>query len=106
MKASKLRHRITIQKATRTKNKVGEVVTAWATHATVWANFTPLSVKEVIQAQAVGNKTTARCVIRYRNDITSGMQVINNGITYAITGQPLADAGSGKEYLTLMLSSI
>ncbi len=49
------------------KNMMGETVNEWQTFTTLWANFTPLSVKSVMEAQAAGYKTVARCVIRYRD---------------------------------------
>lgn len=106
MRASDLRHRITLLVKQITINPAGERIEDWQEIGQVWANFTPLSVKDVLLAGASGSQITARCVIRHRKDIHSAMRVKHNGNTYAITGQPLSDNGSGCEYLTLMLTSM
>ena len=125
LSAGKLRHRVTIlsqKTVTDTSatgapavnemgeilpvNEMGETVNEWQTFTTLWANFTPLSVKSVMEAQAAGNKTVARCVIRYRDDINSSMRVLYREKTYVIDGDPLPDAESGLDYLTLMLASV
>lgn len=106
MKATALRHRITLLTKQATINPAGERIESWQEIGQVWANFTPLSVKDILLAGASGNQTTARCVIRHRKDIHSAMRVRCDSNTYAITGQPLPDNGSGREYLTLMLTSV
>ena len=107
MSASKLRHRITIHKAVSTQSPMGgSSSTTWAAERVLWANFTPLSVKDVINAQAANSETRARCVLRYRTDITSKMRIEHRGQMYAIDGDPLPDDHSGLEYITLMLKSV
>ncbi len=106
MQAGTLRHHITLLAKQTTINPAGERMEDWQEIGQVWANFTPLSVKDVLFAGASGSQITARCVIRYRKDIHSAMRVKHDGNTYAITGKLLPDNGSGREYLTLMLESI
>ena len=107
MRASKLRNRITIYKALSTPSPMGGTsTTSWQPTLLLWANFTPLSVKDVINAQAADSETRARCVLRYRTDIDSKTRIMHRGQMYAIDGDPLPDDESGIEYITLMLKSM
>ncbi len=107
MKASSLRNRITVHEPISTASPMGgSGSTIWTPTHTLSANFTPLSVKDVINAQAADSETRARCVLRYRTDITSKMRIEHRGQMYAIDGDPLSDDHSGLEYITLMLKSV
>ncbi len=106
MRASKLRQRITVYKQTSGRSPTGAVSPPiWTPWQTLWASIEPLSVKDVLTAQASGSHITARCILRYRNDINSTMQISHNGLRYDIDGDPLPDADSGREYMTLMLKA-
>lgn len=106
MQAGRLRHRVAILQQVQTKNKIGQVVSQWQEHTKLWCEFVPLSVNAIIFAQATNNQIIARCVIRYRSDITSGMRLVHDGITYQIDGLPLPDPKTGRQYLTLMLKNL
>lgn len=107
MKASKLRHRITLLTVTTTQSPTGgNPKTTYIEGPTIWANIEPLSTRDVIQAKAAGSQVTLRCIIRYRKDINSTNRIKYDGKTYKIDGEPLADKGSGREYLTLLLVSV
>lgn len=106
MQAGRLRHTATILEQTQSRNKIGQVVSQWQEYTKVWCEFVPLSVNSIITAQATNNQITARCVIRSRNDIKSGMRLVHDGTTYQIDGSPLPDPKTGREYLTLMLKTL
>lgn len=103
MKAGKLRHRIKFYKKQSVRPIGGSATVTWEHMLTLSASFEPLSVKDVINAKAADSQIVARCVIRYREDIDSTMQIVHKGRTYEIDGDPLPDPNSGIEYLTLML---
>lgn len=107
MNPSKLRHRVKLHRKISSRSPTGAVRTAqWEHVLTLWAEVTPLSVKDVINAQAVQTNITARAKIRYRTDVDSAMRLEHAGRMYEIVGEPLADNGSGREYLTLMLRGV
>ena len=107
MRASQLRNRIKVYKPTTGRSPTGAVFAQkWEHILTLWANFEPLSVKDVISSQVAGSSLSARCVIRYRSDINGDMRVEHQGRMYQIDGEPLADKVSDKEYLTLVLSAV
>lgn len=106
MRASKLRQRITVYKQTSGRSATGAVLPqTWSPFIVLWASIEPLSVKDVLTAQASGSHITARCILRYRNDINSTMQISHNDLRYDIDGDPLPDTNSGLEYMTLMLKA-
>ncbi len=107
MKATPLRHRLKFFRQTPTRTPTGAAsVGQWEHSLTLWGQFTPLSVKDIISGQAQGTQITARVKIRHRSDIDSTMRVEHTGRMYAIVGEPLADNRTGMEYLTVMLRSV
>lgn len=108
MQAGKLRHRVQIQhKVTAQDPQTGEQLTAqWVEFATVWASIEDLSARDFIAAQAGQSEAKSRVVIRYRVGVTAEMRILmEDGKVCAIVGPPLADPGSRKEYLTLLVTS-
>lgn len=107
MRATPLKHRIKIYRQTSTRSATGAVkLGVWEHTLTLWGQFTPLSVKDVIAGQAQDSQVTARAKLRYRTDIDNTMRVQYAGRMYEIVGEPLADNRTGREYLTVMLKSI
>lgn len=106
MMAGKLRHRIKVYDQMQHRSRTGAVTTKWNHILTIWGEFTPLSTKDVLAAQAVGSQSTARLKIRHRRDIHSGQRIEHMGKVYEIDGEPLADNGTGKEYLTVLLKAV
>lgn len=105
LRAGDLRHRVTIQVSSSDRDEDGNFIEpTWSDHIKLWAKVTPLSTKDLIAAQAAQAQTVARMMIRYRMDITTEMRVLHRGYIYAIDGPPQADAESGLEYVTFMLS--
>lgn len=107
MRAGKIRHRITIYKKSSGRSPSGAMLpTTWTAWIVLWASFEPLSVKDTLAAQTAGSEVEARCMLRYRSDIDSTMQISHNGRRYNIDGDPMPDNRSGREYMTLMLKSV
>lgn len=107
MKASLLRNRLKIYRQTAIRSATGAVkVGQWEHILTLWGQFTPLSVKDIIAGQAQDSQITARVKIRYRDDIDNTMRIQHAGRMYEIVGEPLADNVSGQEYLTLALKGV
>lgn len=101
LKAGRLRHRITIQSPSSTQDpNTGEMLPTWVD---VWtqvpAAIEPLSVRDLIAAQATQSKVTARITIRQREGLTADMRILHKGKIYNPAGW-LPDPDSGLEYLT------
>lgn len=66
MEAGKLRHRVTVQTATETRDASGEPIRGWADTATVWASIDPVSGREMLAAGQVNAEAVVRVRMRYR----------------------------------------
>lgn len=85
MRAGELRHRVTIQQATTTRDGFGAEVEAWSTLATVWAKIETVSGAETIGPEQVATATlTHQVTVRSRDDLKPTMQVIWNARTFTI----------------------
>lgn len=106
--AGRLRHRITILSlATAQDAETGDITESYAPWAQdVPAEFTPLSSRDFIAAQAGQSAIVARVRIRYREGVQPTMRIQFRGVTYDIEGPPLPDNESGLEYLTLNVSQV
>jgi len=105
--SGKLRHRlILLFLAEDQDSDTGEMVESWEEYDTVWGSFEPYSTKDVLLARSAQEQSSARAVIRYKEEVTSGMRVSFRSRLYKIDGPPLPDPESGNEYMTLMLSEI
>lgn len=106
LEAGRLRHRVVIQKPVLTQDvDTGAMDTTWQDVATVWAAIEPLSVREMIAAQAEDSKVSARITIRYRNDLDHTCRLYHAAkkALYNVEGI-MADKDSGLEYITVPVS--
>lgn len=79
MRAGRLRHRITIEQNTPTRDSFGTEVEAWSTLATVWSRHEVLSGGETIVQRQAGASLNHRFTIRRRTDVTPAMRVSWSG---------------------------
>lgn len=71
MKSGQLRHRITLQSPSGTRDAVGERSTTWTNVATVWASVEPLSTSERHIAAQAHTFLTHRVTIRYASVVSA-----------------------------------
>ena len=77
--AGRLRHRITIQQNTPTRDAHGGEVDSWGAVTTVWAEISPLNGKEYFTAKQETAEITHKVRLRYNNalsGITPKMRVL------------------------------
>lgn len=84
MEAGALRHRVTIQKKSVTRNSYGEEVVTWVTHCQAWASIEPLQGREFIEARLAQAEVTDRIKIRYQAGIRPEMRVLFGSRVYDI----------------------
>ncbi|ORL58110.1 phage head closure protein [Pseudomonas putida] len=105
-----LRHRVDIQRRQQVQDPMtGEIIETWVTlwHA-VPAKIADASFRELIAAQAVQSKLSARVTIRYREGLDATMRIV--GLCKCHQGRIFNPAGwshdldSGVEYLTASCS--
>ncbi|HHY2116900.1 TPA: phage head closure protein [Acinetobacter baumannii] len=103
--AGELRHRVIIQAYTEpSRDDDGfPIEGGWSEYKKLWAKVTPLSAKDLIAAQADQSEVVARMKIRYREDITTKMQVLWKGRIFSIKSQALDDSEDSYTYCTFLL---
>ncbi|MFA4994219.1 MAG: phage head closure protein [Bdellovibrionales bacterium] len=81
-----LRKKVSIQTESKTPDNAGGYTLAWTTLATVWANITPISGKEVFAAGHLEGRATHKVTIRWRGDIalTPDMRLSYNSRAFNI----------------------
>lgn len=89
MEAGKLDRKITIERATVTTGALGGETRTWATYATAWAEYTPVSDGERWRAGQMGATATARFVVRWSSAlalVTEADRIVHDGRTFGIVG--------------------
>ena len=71
MRAGRLDRRITLQSPAGSRDAVGERTTTWTDVATVWAQVSPLSVRELLAAGQLQSETSHRIRIRHSSAVSA-----------------------------------
>ena len=88
--AADLRHVVELQRAAEAPDGQGGTVRTWRTYATgVRARVAQISAREAVHLAAIRSPVVARCVIRFRADVTASDVILFNGHRYAISGEPV-----------------
>ena len=83
--AGNMRHRLTLQSKSATRNSIGEEVVTWADVASVWGEARPIRGKEFYEANQVQQTLDVRFIIRQRFGITTDMRLLWKSVPYDIT---------------------
>jgi len=103
--AHRLRHRVTIERKTTGADAWGQPVEIWEAFASnVPAEVKPLSVRELIAAQAEQAGVTTKITIRYQAGIEPAMRITHDGKTYNI--KAVLPDPTARRHLTLMCESL
>jgi SPP1 family predicted phage head-tail adaptor len=86
VKASDLRHRVTIESAARTGDGAGGATLAWQAVAEVWAAIWFRDVTEAFALDRIAGKATHDVWIRYRADVTPDMRIRFGSRVFDILG--------------------
>lgn len=84
LKAGRLRHRVTFQRAERVTLPSGQRENQWLPVAVTWAEVRPVSGRELITAGAEMSEITVRVWMRYRPDIHPACRMVYRGQVYDI----------------------
>lgn len=86
MRSGTLRHRVRIERATETRDSVGQVRKQWSPIADrVPARINTLSGRERLVAASVESQTTHRITFRFGLDVRPGDRVLCGNIVYNLT---------------------
>jgi SPP1 family predicted phage head-tail adaptor len=102
--AGTLRQRITIQRKTHTQNALGEPVVVWTKVATVWTERKTLRGREFDSAGTEQAEYMNVYTLRYRDDISEEMQVIDEGQAHNI--RQVLDIDGRKRMLELRATRV
>lgn len=106
--AGQLQAKITIQRATSTRDAVGGVTDAWAEIGTPWAMWKAMSGPELWSAMRINPMMKVKAVIRFKGDAYGapyylpGDRVTYRNREYAIVS--VVDPDDGQEWLELTLA--
>lgn len=104
--AGRLRHRVTVAELTAENDTDGVLVETWedAFGVALPAEITALSGRELIAAQAIQSKVTARIRLRYRPGLKASQRVEHRGEFFNIVAV-VPDPYSRIRYTTLLCES-
>ena len=77
-------NRIELQRATFTKNELGESVPSWLTLTTRWASIEPISVREQLRASAIDVSESSRIRMRYYAGLKESDRIKHGEVIYEI----------------------
>jgi len=102
MRIGKLNKRAAFQSEARTTDNMGGYTRTWSTDFTVWCFLKPKAGRELLNAGQQTHFVGNDLVIRYREDVTTEMRVVIEGVNYNI--QSFSDMNSDRKYLTLSIT--
>lgn len=100
MEIGDLRHRITLEQRTATKDDFGGEVITWATWAEAWAAIEPLQGREFLDGRRLEAEISTRIRIRYRPGVVPGMRITWGDHVYDI--QSVIEHESRRRELRIM----
>jgi len=75
LRTGQLRHRVTIQVLSSTRDSYGSFVETWTDEKTVWAGVFPLRGREYLMGQQMESAVEYKVVMRYTDDVTPGKRL-------------------------------
>lgn len=82
--AGKLNRRLTLYRDTETRSETGTTTTGWNEAGSVWAALESLNLRESTRAAGMTDAIVAKFVIRWREGVTTSMEVSCDNQRYAV----------------------
>lgn len=77
MRSSSLRHLVSFQEDTGTKNSIGEITESWASLTPQeWVQIIPLKGEEKYQSKSLNTEVNHKIRLRYRDDLDTKMKIV------------------------------
>ncbi|HWV83775.1 MAG TPA: phage head closure protein [Hyphomicrobiaceae bacterium] len=80
----RLRHRLTLETASRTPDGGGGAVETWTAVAQVWGRIVPTGGTEIADADGIGGRLSHEITIRHRAGVTPAMRFISGSRRFEI----------------------
>lgn len=100
MRSGKLRHRVTLQEPSETLDEYGERVEGWTSYADRWCGISPLTGKELTQAQQVQPVVTHRVTMRQTDAVKPTHRILHRERYLYV--ESILDADERGREMTLM----
>jgi len=84
IRAGRLRHRLTLQSKTESRDSYGASIIGWTTQRTVWGAIEPLSGRELFSQQQSQPEAQVKILIRYTESIDTTWRISHGGKYYDI----------------------
>lgn len=108
MRAGRLRHRITMQRATPVTTD-GSTVTTWVDIGAVWGAVEPIRGREALIGGGILAEMDTRIVLRY-NSLSATLlardRVVHDGVAYNLVGNPVEKDTAHRELEFLAKSGV
>lgn len=82
--AGQLRERVVVERATESRNRLGETTYSYSTFAEVWASVTGVTAREFLLANTQQTEITHRIRMRFLPGLTNQMRISWRGRTLQI----------------------
>lgn len=102
--SSTLRHKVSIQAPSNSRDAAGQPIEGWAEIAAPWADIRVLGGLETIKAGAVTPQVKASIRIRYRTDIDASMRVVHGATVYQV--QAVLPDLARRQYVDLVCEAL
>ncbi len=89
--SGKLDRKLTLYRATSTRQPGGQIIKAWTLIATVYAQRLEMRTVDSARAGQRDTYSMGRYLIRYRSDITTADRLVEDGTTYDILAKDEPD---------------
>lgn len=84
MRAGRLRHSVTLQSKSVSRDAAGGESITWTTFATVWAEVQPLSGREYVAMRQAQADVAVRVRMRYVAGVNPAMRVVHGSAIYNV----------------------
>ena len=82
MQAARLRHRVSLESQSTSKDTFGQPLQSWATVLTCWAAVEPLSGRELLAARQMASEVTHRVIVRYQAALAAPRTVMTYRVNF------------------------
>lgn len=90
-----------LQEEIRVPDGIGGYTRSWQDVVELWAEIKPISGNEKLLGNKIQPEVTSKLILRYRNDVTSGMRFLLGDRVFNI--RYVINAGENNELLELLI---
>ncbi len=80
----RLRHRLTLETASRTPDGGGGAVKDWSAVAQLWGQIRPTIGTEIVAADGIKGRVSHEITLRYRADVVPAMRLVSGSRRFEI----------------------